>query len=231
MLSTLPTSLQLSARPGSARLGGFESCQPWLARADDPLLAKPTLGQLADGVLRARLADLRQTKAFCADNSAEAFFSTGNDGLAWICWGESCATLAQQAWGEPDTALGAAVKRTQGPVSARVATRGLQSYALPVCDDGRVVATGQLSRWLADLDVLTGRPFCDVDAYCTPAGASSASLGWHVDDVGRHGQKGRSGGAISGCNGLLRLHLEARGCPRYSGGRAEHPEVPGGLFR
>mgnify|MGYP006139234247 CR=1 FL=1 len=178
MLSALPASLQLS------RLGSFASDRPWLARADDdPFLAKPTLDKLADGVLQARLADLRQTKAFCADNSAETFFSTGNDGLAWICWGESCATLAQRAWGEPDIALGAAVERTQGPVSARVATRGLESYALPVRDDGRVVATGQLSRWLADLDALTGRPFCDVDAYCTPAGASTASLGWHVDDV------------------------------------------------
>ena len=31
---------------------------------------------------------------------------------------------------------------------------------------------------------VTRRAFCDADAYCTAAGVlSSASLGWHVDDV------------------------------------------------
>ena len=39
-----------------------------------------------------------QAKAFCESNSADIFYSSGNEGLSWICFEGSCADLAQQAW-------------------------------------------------------------------------------------------------------------------------------------
>lgn len=182
-----------------SRLMSFTSALPWHAASTghaassgraltDHHFAPQTLRALSAAIEQARIRDCDQSKAFCADNSADSFFSTGNDGLSWICWGEACAELADAAWGQPDATIATALDLTQAPLACRVASsrgqssRG-QSYSVST-DPKRVSsAVPEVVDWLSALDAITGRPFCDADVYCTPSVTASASLGWHVDDV------------------------------------------------
>ena len=103
-------------------LGPFADA-PWLASRSHPLLSIPRLASMAGSLEREPLARVLQAKAFCESNSADIFYSSGNEGLSWICFEGSCADLAQQAWGDRKTTLRDATSRSQAPISARVASR------------------------------------------------------------------------------------------------------------
>jgi len=155
----------------------FNGDQPWLGRPSIPLLSPATLLSLARGVDATMLRDCEQVKAFRAGNSAESWFYRANDPLSFICFREACGGLGQEAWGEPSVTIAGALAHTRAPISARIASSVEGSVlSAPLRSAG-------LSGWLSELDQMTGRPYLDVDAYCT-TGRSSASLGWHVDDVG-----------------------------------------------
>ena len=158
-------------------LGSFTATTPWLGHHD--LLAPPRLAWLAASVVNLPLGGLFQAKAFCPGNSADIFFAEGNEGLSWICFGESCRQLAQQAWDDPDATLADAIQHAQAPVSARVASRRVGGSGYTAAGEGEARAvTPQLVDFLAELDAETKRPFCDADVYCTPPGGmSTASLG------------------------------------------------------
>jgi hypothetical protein len=163
----------------------FHAGHPWLQKGAAPNLLAVKLAELAETVDAVRLTQCSQVKAFCGDNDADSFFSTGNDGLAWICWSEACAELASQAWGERNASLAKALARSQGPIAARVASRAGTSGEQYITGGGAVTAAAdKLAQCLSILDEVTRRPFCDADVYLTPkAVGGSASLGWHVDDV------------------------------------------------
>jgi len=110
-------------------LGPFADA-PWLASRSHPLLSIPRLASMAGSLEREPLARVLQAKAFCESNSADIFYSSGNEGLSWICFEGSCADLAQQAWGDRKTTLRDATSRSQAPISARVASRD-RGYAAP----------------------------------------------------------------------------------------------------
>ena len=110
-------------------LGPFADA-PWLASRSHPLLSIPRLASMAGSLEREPLARVLQAKAFCESNSADIFYSSGNEGLSWICFEGSCADLAQQAWGDRETTLRDATSRSQAPISARVASRD-RGYAAP----------------------------------------------------------------------------------------------------
>ena len=168
-------------------LGPFADA-PWLASRSHPLLSLPRLASMAGSLEREPLSRVLQAKAFCESNSADIFYSSGNEGLSWICFEGSCADLAQQAWGDPETTLHMATSRSQAPISARVASRD-RGYTAPDAtagvisaapdapadatntapdagegdqqDDACRAVTPELASWLRDLDGWTRRPFCD----------------------------------------------------------------------
>ena len=157
-------------------LGPFADA-PWLASRSHPLLSLPRLASMAGSLEREPLSRVLQAKAFCESNSADIFYSSGNEGLSWICFEGSCADLAQQAWGDPETTLHMATSRSQAPISARVASRDRGYTASDATADGTSAApdaaegdrqddacravTPELASWLRDLDGWTRRPFCD----------------------------------------------------------------------
>ena len=166
-------------------LASFHAAQPWLQKGVVPNLLAVNFAELAGTIDAVRLTQCSQVKAFCGDNDADSFFSSGNDGLAWICWSEACAELASQAWGERNASLATALARSQSPIAARVASRGTSGGEQYIFGSGAVTAAAdKLAECLSMLDEVTHRPFCDADVYLTPkAVGGSASLGWHVDDV------------------------------------------------
>ena len=166
-------------------LASFHAAQPWLQKGVVPNLLAVNFAELAGTIDAVRLTQCSQVKAFCGDNDADSFFSSGNDGLAWICWSEACAELASQAWGERNASLATALARSQSPIAARVASRGTSGGEQYISGSGAVTAAAdKLAECLSMLDEVTHRPFCDADLYLTPkAVGGSASLGWHVDDV------------------------------------------------
>ena len=166
-------------------LASFHAAQPWLQKGVVPNLLAVNFAELAGTIDAVRLTQCSQVKAFCGDNDADSFFSSGNDGLAWICWSEACAELASQAWGERNASLATALARSQSPIAARVASRGTSGGEQYISGSGAVTAAAdKLAECLSMLDEVTHRPFCDADVYLTPkAVGGSASLGWHVDDV------------------------------------------------
>ena len=183
---------------------------PWLRTG---LFAPTELNELAAQIEELPICDLPLVKAFDRANSADQFARRGA-ATQWVCEGAGCGNLRGHC---TKTTLGEAVVRARAPLSARVAVARREP---------ELRSAPALLSWLARLDAETERPYRDADAYVTRRPHTSASLGWHVDDVGQHGQNGRFGGAISGCHGLLRLHLGALGCPPYSRcpGRRARPQ-------
>ena len=97
------------------------------------------------------------------------FYSSGNEGLSWICFEQgSCSDLAQQAWGDRGTTLHEATSRSQAPIAARVASRD-RGYAAPGAtgeSEGEAqeedapqnacrALTPELQAWLRELDGVT----------------------------------------------------------------------------
>jgi hypothetical protein len=148
-------------------LGPFADT-PWLASRSHALLSIPRLASIAGSLEREPLAHVLQAKAFCESNSADIFYSSGNEGLSWICFEGSCSDLAQQAWGDRGTTLHEATSRSQAPIAARVASRD-RGYAAPGAtgeSEGEAqeedapqnacrALTPELQAWLRELDGVT----------------------------------------------------------------------------
>lgn len=178
------------------RLPALRSEAPWLARgafgADNALLA-----DLSREVRSLPLCSLSLVKAFDSENEADAFGSR-RPPLLFACSKRSCAAVFQSE----STTLDQALERVRAPISARLASRGGSLAAEP---DVSTCATPSIHAWLCALEKRTGRAFVDVDAYLTRAPYSSASLGWHIDDV-RHG-----GHFLCGRRGLVNLVRQGHG--------------------
>lgn len=144
---------------------------PWLARA---AFAPSDLAQLADDIDGLPLRKLALVKAFQPENDADAAFGSPRPPIQWACERDACARIC-------DRSLGEALEETGAPMSARVAATARREGD----DGGGAVGaeTPTLDRWLLQLQSTTERPIRDADAYLTSAASSSASLGWHVDDI------------------------------------------------
>ena len=92
---------------------------PWLASQSHALLSLPRLASIAGSLEQEPLAHVLQAKAFCESNSADIFYSSGNEGLSWICFEGSCSDLAQQAWGDRGTTLQEATLRSKARITDR----------------------------------------------------------------------------------------------------------------
>lgn len=149
-----------------------EQASPWLRTA---AFDSEQLGELARQVQAVPLARLALVKAFTPRNDAEIYASL-RPTVQWACSCESCATIVRGgrcgADNGAEATLGDALAHGGAPVSARVATAATAYAAAPA-----------LARWLETLDDATERPFRDADVYMTAPPSSSASLGWHIDDV------------------------------------------------
>ena len=141
--------------------------QPWLAPAAFP---HAPLLQLAAQVDELAVADLDLVKAFDTENSANAAFASDRPSVQWL----SMPAMPSPAVAPSMRLVDALETAAQAPLSARVAS----------ASGGAV--TEELDTWLEMLAARTGRLHRDADAYMTPGaahGRSSASLGWHIDDV------------------------------------------------
>ena len=141
---------------------GFE---PWLKtqayRANE-------LSRLAD-IEHLPLTRASLVKSFDPGNDADAFV-VPTPTVRWVCQRDSCARIF-----DVDTTLRSAATKSGTPLSAKLAVAADESTAIP-----------SLCNWLSDFESTSGRRYIDADAYLTTsAGASSASLGWHIDDIVR----------------------------------------------
>jgi len=166
-----------SARLMTDQIPSVTAAKPWLVTrrgSGTDLLSPARLHVLADGIGRLRFSDLVSCQAYRPGNSADLFLYEGVP-LHWLCTAADggCEMVAEHLWGERDLTLATAVEFSQAPIAARV-----------VASSGAKAATSALSDWLSQLELATGRPHDTVDAYCTDGkGLSSASAGWHIDDV------------------------------------------------
>ena len=141
--------------------------QAWLLPGAFP--AAP-LHRIAEQIDELNVADLALVKAFDAQNSADAAFATDAPSVQWL----STPAMRSPVLLGAETLLEALENVARAPLSARVAS----------AKHGAV--TSELDDWLAALAAQTGRAHRDADAYMTPGpphGSTSASLGWHIDDV------------------------------------------------
>lgn len=137
--------------------------------------APEPLGTVASEISQLPLASFDLVKAFDARNAADQFASL-RPPIQWACERDGCGRIFDVA-----TTLDEALARIQAPCSARVATVcAPHAASRPV--HPRVVAPS-LRRWLEELDATTLRPHRDADVYVTRRPFTSASLGWHVDDI------------------------------------------------
>ena len=157
--------LQAAAECADSQLR-MSSPVPWLHKA---AFDGCELVALADRIDELQLADMPLVKAFDRYNGADQFARRGA-ATQWVCEGPGCATLHGH---NSTTTISEAVARTRAPLSARVAVAAAPEGTAPWLRD-----------WTDRLDATTGRPFRDADVYVTPGPPhSSASLGWHVDDI------------------------------------------------
>ena len=160
-----------SVTPSLSTLPPLDST-PWLQKRAFP--ASP-LHDLAAQIDALAVHDLALCKAFDQRNSADSAFASDLPSVQWL----STPQLRPPALLGTDATLAHALEHSAGgaPMSARVATAG-ESAATPA-----------LGEWLDALGVTTGRSHRDADAYVTPGGSldgalrTSASLGFHIDDV------------------------------------------------
>ncbi len=119
------------------------------------------LSRLATTIHDAPIHSLPLLKAFTKTNQADAF-AAAQPPLQWFCQSQQCADIFHK----DATTLADALAETDAPLSARVSTASLRDI------DG----------YLDELATAVGRRPRDADAYLTSR-TSSASLGWHIDDV------------------------------------------------
>ena len=137
----------------------------WLMpRAFPPKL----LQALANEIDSLPLKSLKLVKAFAKANDADAAFASNLPAIQWVC--ENGRHSTGRAINDPTLTLKKSLQSVLAPMSARLAT-------------SPTAATPSLTAWLDALDEMTGRPYRDADVYLTAAKQSSASLGWHVDDI------------------------------------------------
>jgi hypothetical protein len=140
---------------------------PWLACGAHDL---EELEELADAVHDLPMTSAALVKAFDPRNDADAFV-VPTPLLLWACECDTCGQIF-----EPDTSLRTAAALSAAPISAKLAVAAKQSFAAP-----------GLQHFLGALETESGRQVLDVDAYLTSASSqqttTSASLGWHIDDL------------------------------------------------
>ena len=198
---------------------GIHQTTPWLR----PECFAPTeLVELAAQIEELPICDLPLVKAFDRANSADQFARRGA-ATQWVCEGAGCGNLHGHS---AETTLGEAVVRARAPLSARVA----------VARQPELRSAPALLSWLARLDDATERPYRDADAYVTRRPHTSASLGWHIDDIDvllvmLHGRKRfRVAGRRLGSAPVIDHVLEAGDAiyipalTFHSGGLDEQPE-------
>lgn len=114
------------------------------------------------------LPSLKLVKAFDQRNDADAAFASNMPAVQWVC--ENGRYSTGRAITDRALTLEKSLQSVLAPMSARLAT-------------SPTAVTPALTAWLSALDEITGRRYRDADAYLTAAQQSSASLGWHVDDI------------------------------------------------
>jgi len=155
----------LFASPRSRPLSEcIRSSQPWLTPR---LFSAPPLTRAAQSLLELPVSTFALVKAFDARNDADSYASQLPT-IQWACEHAACSRIFR----EGPTSLSTAVTSVGAPISARVAT-----------GDGTYAATPAIDRWLASLAEACARRMRDADVYVTASSCSSASLGWHLDDV------------------------------------------------
>ena len=133
---------------------------PWLATSG--FSAEP-LQDLSLKLGALPLSSSSLVKAFSPKNDADAF-AVPTPLLRWACQHATCAKVFQ-----PDTTISEAAALAGAPFSAK----------LPAEE-----ASADLHQWLSALEEATGRRVIDSDLYLTSLSAeTSASLGWHIDDI------------------------------------------------
>jgi hypothetical protein len=129
---------------------------------------RPALGVVADDIARLPITEAELVKAFDARNQGDAF-AVPTPLVKFVCQRDSCGKV----FASKDTTLSEAAALAEAPLSAKVAIA-----------QNRRVATASLQSFLARLAKETRRQYIDADVYLTSAATpSSASLGWHIDDV------------------------------------------------
>ena len=147
---------------------GAAASRPWLVHE---AYAADGLEELAAEVYRLPLTAAALVKAFDPRNDADAFV-VPTPLVKWACQRGSCGSVF-----EADTSLHEAVTLSAAPLSAKLAVGAEGSCALE-----------SLESWLATLEEKSGRRVLDADVYLTSADShaactTSASLGWHIDDI------------------------------------------------
>ena len=138
------------------------AASPWLK---PKCFANAQLHRIAADVDELPLGTLELVKAFNVQNDADAALGSDLPPLQWWSTRESCASHRREQ------RLCEALREAGAPISARLSSG----------EDSAVTAA--LAEWLTALDGKSSRPHLNADAYLTCDEASSASLGWHVDDV------------------------------------------------
>ena len=166
--------LLASSRAGAAPLpAGLRATDPWLATA--AFDAAP-LDDMARALKQLPVSSLPLMKAFDDCNYADVFASH-RPSIQWACERGGCGDILGH-----DITLAAALQSTKAPVSARVATARDSSTGVATAHDS-IAATDELAGWLEALGTANTRGYRDADVYLTAAPFTSASLGWHVDDI------------------------------------------------
>ena len=150
-----PAALNAPLRACSGR-------QPWLTEG---AFATRFIEALADEVSALRLSTLAQVRGFSGCVGFDDRFATSPT-LAFCARREACTGLAD------DATLADGHRELAEPFASRIITAG---------DEGKPLAQ---RRWEAAITEATGRPLEDADVYVTNGrGATSASFGWHIDDI------------------------------------------------
>ena len=155
----LAAALEYGLRP-------LAGSSPWLSQqafTPGPLL---DLAEEIDGL---SIPSLELVKAFDPLNHADVAFAADRAPVQWVIENGIYATTGKSCT-DPDATISDTLQLVRAPISARVAT-------------APQAATEGLGNWLRRLDECTGRNHRDADVYATAADMSSASLGWHVDDI------------------------------------------------
>jgi len=163
LLST--TALAPASGLGDLRSRTSSTGGPWLARA---AFSSDGIAGLAADIAGLPISTAALVKAFDSRNDADAFV-VPTPLVKWACERHSCTRIFPT-----DPTLHEAAQLSGAPISAKVSKAGGEC------------CTESLRAWLAALETRSGRRLLDVDAYLTSApthAKTSASLGWHIDDI------------------------------------------------